>query len=245
MIDSRSQFYLQMLNLKPATPSDIVSGGRPQPSPGIPNSAQAISTALGMISKHCRAGTLLLQAVYLGGYSVKTVEELTRWLTRQSQMFDIGPKLLTLEKAKAEPYQFGESFRVALADLLLSEICHLAGSHYCGYCKGRRNDCEHCRGLGVLPNRVYGERRRVERLGLHGEGITRHFWRNHLQSEYDAMLTTLLGELSHASVLLHGALRGDSMPQSTEHGLRNPRELNAYNRWPTKQWYSGVADSGG
>lgn len=247
MLSNRTQFYLEMLSVRPGLSASAGEPGsaKPMPAPGVVDTRQSILTGIGLISKHSRLGAMLLQAVYLNEFNGGLLNKMGTWLRSQPQMFDIGPKLLQLEKAKASPYVFGETFRERLSGLLLSEVNHLMGSHSCGYCKGRGGDCERCEGVRIVPNKVFGERKRVELLGMVEDGITRHFWRTHLQAEYDAILSSVLAELSHASVLLHHTIDGFGSDRALSPDTDWPEPSSVYNRWPNKQWYSGSADAGG
>ena len=209
MLSNTTQNRLAVLSSKSPNlePSLGGYGNSVTPALGVVDSKQAVLTALGLIARKTRIGASLLSVVYLDSPSDKTaVEALSAWLVAQSPVHTIQGELIELDKAKEDPELYGVVFRRQLAQLLLIEINHLAGSHGCGYCKGRKRDCEHCGGGGMVANQAYGYRTRVAKLGMKELGVTITFWRLRIQGSYEQLLQSLLAELSFASKLLHQIL---------------------------------------
>lgn len=209
MLSNTTQNRLAVLSSKSPKlePSLGGYGNTVLPAFGVTDSKQAVLTALGVVSRKTRIGASLLSVVYLDSPKDKTaVEALGAWLVAQTPVHNVQGELIALDAAQEDPYLFGKVFRRQMAELLLNEINHLAGSHGCGYCKGRSKTCEHCGGVGIVPNRAYGYRTRVAKLNMKELGVTITFWRLRIQKEYDTLLSDLLAELSYASTLLHRVL---------------------------------------
>lgn len=209
MLSNTTQNRLAVLSSKSPNlePSLGGYGNSVLPPLGVTDSKQAVLTALGVVSRKTRIGAALLSAVYLDNPSDKTaVEALEAWLVAQTPIHTIQGELVSLDAAQEDLYVYGRVFRRQMAQLLLNETNHLAGSHGCNYCKGRSKTCEHCGGVGMVPNQAYGYRTRVAKLDMKELGITITFWRQRVQKEYDTLLSSLLAEMSYAAGLLHQAL---------------------------------------